>query len=365
MRPHWSHRITSSAGALRMRSTSMAGSDRWQPLHDPPTRRAAPVPPESSAASRSGPGGRRGRWRRRPPGPALWVDDVGVDAHHRLGDGRPQPVTLGPQRLALGPGRLQLAVDRLQRLHDLDLVVLELGDPPLQMGDLLVHGLEIPGRRPPGPRTSASPTRSARPREASICSSSAACRTPSSSRPIWTSAARASRAASRASTPASSACSGRADFRCSNWPMAVSWSWTSSRWSKTLRAAPDPSSADAVCFLRHRPSPPWSIPGSWPEPSAVAGRGRRWPAPPAAAGPPRGPRAERRRPPPGPRPTRTTGPRDSRPAGGPGPRPGPGGGSAGRDGCGPLAASWTSRWMKRGPPSGWRSRRPVSSSDSR
>ena len=51
------------------------------------------------------------------------------------------------QGLALHVGRVELFVDRFELLHDLDLAVLELGDVPGQVLDLVIHGLEVAGRR--------------------------------------------------------------------------------------------------------------------------------------------------------------------------------------------------------------------------
>ena len=45
IRPHCSQVFTASGGALRTRSSSIDDNVRWHPLHEPPTRRAAPVPP--------------------------------------------------------------------------------------------------------------------------------------------------------------------------------------------------------------------------------------------------------------------------------------------------------------------------------
>ncbi len=74
---------------MRTRSSSIDDSVRWHPLHEPLTRRAAPVPPSfernrSSARQQVVGHGRS----RRAPGPIL-LDQLGIDVVLGGGDGRP------------------------------------------------------------------------------------------------------------------------------------------------------------------------------------------------------------------------------------------------------------------------------------
>src|SRR5437763_1645134 len=96
MRPHWSHRTTVSASWWRMRSSSVAGSVRWQPLQRPLTRRAAPTPP---CVARN-----RSYWESRSSG----IPATAAELSHRGLDGRQLLLDLAQPSL-LGEGLAPVA----------------------------------------------------------------------------------------------------------------------------------------------------------------------------------------------------------------------------------------------------------------
>ena len=142
-RPHSSQCAGASGGSFLMRSTSTAERLRWQPPHDPPTSRAMAMPPErfrsSSYSARSSASTSPTSSSRSLADPL----ELAVDRHLLLGDLRPEGaaplVERGTRRGEPG----QLPVERLDLLHHLELLVLELGDPTLQRGDLVLEGLEL------------------------------------------------------------------------------------------------------------------------------------------------------------------------------------------------------------------------------
>ena len=128
-----------------MRSTSTADRLRWQPPHEPPTMRAMAMPPDwgrnvsySASSSDSTPPAMTSALGAHPL-------ELGLDLDLLLGDLRPERrgalVELGPA--ARRPQ--QVGVERLDLLHQLELLVLELGDPPLERPDLVLQRLQLAG----------------------------------------------------------------------------------------------------------------------------------------------------------------------------------------------------------------------------
>ncbi len=128
-----------------MRSTSTAGSARWQPWQVGPTRRAMATPP---------------RWERsrsysahRSSGTSVAASSragagIGQLRHDRplgLGQGRLDAGRLGGQGLTLGVELGHLRLDRLGELHDLELLVFEAADAAPERGDVVLQGLQLPG----------------------------------------------------------------------------------------------------------------------------------------------------------------------------------------------------------------------------
>ena len=144
-RPHSSQCAGASGESFLMRSTSTAERLRWQPPHEPPTSRAMAMPPERFRSSSYSARSSASTVRRQRVALAAHPLELAVDRHLLLGD-------LGAERAAPlvegGPRRReggQLRVEGLDLLHDLELLVLELGDPPLQRRDLVLQRLELAG----------------------------------------------------------------------------------------------------------------------------------------------------------------------------------------------------------------------------
>ena len=151
MRRHSSHRTTSSAGAARIRPSSVELISRRQPSHRRWRSAAAPTPPNwarsfSYSASRSvGSGGRQRR--------SLGVKTLGllVDRGELGVATAGLRLQVGVEQVALGHRRAQATLGDLEPLHDLDLDVLERGLPPGRARSARAGGSPDPSPTRPAP----------------------------------------------------------------------------------------------------------------------------------------------------------------------------------------------------------------------
>ena len=147
MQPQLSQYEIDPSGALRMRSTSVEGIDRWHPWH------VHADEPRHADASRMGPPPLVVGDQRRLELARDRVTRFALLGHLLVDRGlgglerRAGAVDFVPERGALRVELDEVGVERLARLHQLELTVLEVALVPAQLVDVGLHRLELTRRR--------------------------------------------------------------------------------------------------------------------------------------------------------------------------------------------------------------------------